>query len=152
MELAIRDIRSSDEPAWRPLWDGYLRFYETELSRATTDATWRRLLDPAIAMSGIVAERGETLVGFAHCVFHPYTWGEADACYLEDLFVDPQARGSGAGRRLVETVIERARTAGCGRVYWHTHTDNRTARALYDSFTPADEFVRYVVPLSPPEV
>jgi GNAT superfamily N-acetyltransferase len=147
MELAIRDIRSSDERAWRPLWDGYLRFYETELASAATDATWRRLLDPSIAMSGIVAERGDALVGFAHCVFHPYTWGEADACYLEDLFVDPEARGSGAGRRLVDTVIERARAAGCGRVYWHTHRDNRTARALYDSFTPADDFVRYVVPL-----
>jgi len=63
MKLAIRDIRISDERAWRPLWDGYLQFYETELAKATTDATWRRLLDPAIAMSGIVAERGETLVG-----------------------------------------------------------------------------------------
>ena len=147
MELAIRDIRSSDERAWRPLWDGYLRFYEIEVASVATDATWRRLLDPSIAISGIVAERGGAIVGFAHCVFHPYTWGEADACYLEDLFVDPQARGSGAGRRLVEAVIERARAAGCGRVYWHTHVDNRTARALYDSFTLADDFVRYVVPL-----
>ena len=149
MEVAIREIRSSDKQPWRALWDGYLRFYETELADETTAATWRRLLDPDTQMTGLVAERGDVIVGFAHCVFHPYTWGEGDACYLEDLFVDPEVRGTGAGRRLLEVVVERARAAGCGRVYWHTHRDNERARALYDSFTSADDFVRYVVPLAP---
>lgn len=147
MELTIRDLRNSDEAAWRPLWDGYLDFYETDLAEETTAATWRRLLDPATPMSGLVAERGGALVGLVHCVFHPYTWGDGDACYLEDLFVDPAVRGSGAGRRLIETVVERARAAGCGRVYWHTHMNNERARKLYDSFALADDFVRYVVPL-----
>lgn len=147
MDLTIRDIESSDEPRWRALWDGYLRFYETEIPETTTAATWRRLLDPASPMSGLVAERGDALVGLTHCVFHPYTWGEANACYLEDLFVDPEVRGSGAGRGLMEAVVERARAAGCGRVYWHTHVNNEQARRLYDSFSLADDFVRYVVPL-----
>ena len=147
MDLTIRDIKSTDEPRWRTLWDGYLRFYETDLAETTTAATWRRLLDPASPMRGLVAERGDALVGFTHCVFHPYTWGEEDACYLEDLFVDPEVRGSGAGRRLMDAVVERARAAGCGRVYWHTHVDNERARTLYDSFSLADDFVRYVVPL-----
>ena len=148
MDLTIRDIESPDESRWRALWDGYLRFYETELAEETTAATWRRLLDAGSPMRGLVAERGEALVGFAHCVLHPYTWGEGDACYLEDLFVDPDVRGTGAGRALIESVVERARAAGCGRIYWHTHTDNERARALYDMFSSADEFVRYVMPLT----
>ena len=147
MELVIREIRSSDEQSWRVLWDGYLRFYDTDLEESTTETTWRRLLDAEAPVRGLVAERGDALVGFVHCVFHPYTWGEGDACYLEDLFVDPDVRGSGAGRRLIEAVVERARVGGCGRVYWHTHVANRTARGLYDSFSQADDFVRYVVPL-----
>lgn len=147
MDVTIRALASSDEAQWLPLWDGYLRFYEVDPATVATASTWRRLLDAETPMSGLVAERGGALVGFAHCVFHPFTWGEAQACYLEDLFVDPDARGSGAGRRLMDAVIDRARANGCGRVYWHTHRDNAAARSLYDSFTSPDDFVRYVVPL-----
>ena len=71
--------------------------------------------------------------------------GDRQTCYLEDLFVSPEARGSGAGRALIEAVLERARAHGWDKVYWHTREDNARARALYDSFTGADDFVRYVV-------
>ena len=84
--------------------------------------------------------------GFVNYVLHPSTWGTADTCYLEDLFVSPEARGSGAGRALIEAVLERAKAYGWDKVYWHTRADNARARALYDSFAPADDFVRYVVP------
>jgi ribosomal protein S18 acetylase RimI-like enzyme len=60
--------------------------------------------------------------------------------------VSPAARGGGAGRALIEAVVERARSNGWNKVYWHTRADNERARALYDSFTQADDFVRYVVP------
>ena len=36
-----------DEDAWLPLWRGYLDFYETSVSDEVTDATWRRIVDPA---------------------------------------------------------------------------------------------------------
>ena len=59
--------------------------------------------------------------------------------------MSPSARGSGAGRALIEAVVQRARSRGLEKVYWHTRRDNARARALYDSFTEADDFVRYVV-------
>ena len=85
------------------------------------------------------------MVGFVNCVLHPSTWGAADTCYLEDLFVSPAVRGSGAGRALIEAVVERARSRGLEKVYWHTRRDNARARALYDSLAEVDDFVRYVV-------
>mgnify|MGYP001977922325 CR=1 FL=1 len=42
-------------------------------------------------------------------------------CYLHDLFTDPDLRGQGIGKALIEEVYERAREAGSPRVYWHTH-------------------------------
>ena len=110
-----------------------------------TAATWRRLLDPQEPVEGLVAERDDEVVGFVNYVIHPSTWAVADSCYLEDLFVAPSARDAGAGRALIEAVLERARSAGWDNVYWHTREGNTRARALYDSFTKADDFVRYVV-------
>jgi len=145
-ELTVRPVSAGDERAWRELWDGYCAFYEADVPPDVTDATWRRLLDLGEAIEGLVAARDGEVVGFVNCVLHPSTWGTADTCYLEDLFVSPHARGSGAGRALIEAVLERARERGWDKVYWHTRADNARARALYDSFTHADDFARYVVP------
>ena len=145
-EITVRPVSAADEEAWRALWAGYCAFYETDVPPDVTDTTWRRLLDPAMAMEGLVAERAGQVVGFVNCVFHPSTWSAAETCYLEDLFVSPDARGTGAGRALIEAVLARATERGWRNVYWHTRRDNARARALYDSFTPADDFVRYVVP------
>ena len=143
--LEVRTVRADDERAWRALWDGYCSFYETEVPSEVTAATWRRLLEPGEPMEGLVAEDAGEVVGFVNYVLHPSTWGMGDTCYLEDLFVSPAARGSGAGRALIEAVLEAARSRGWDKVYWHTREDNARARGLYDSFAPADDFVRYVV-------
>jgi len=142
--IEVREASAGDESAWRELWDGYCAFYETVVPPEVTAATWRRLLEPGQPMESLVAERGGEVVGFVNYVLHPSTWATAETCYLEDLFVSPAVRGSGAGRALIEAVLERARSAGWDKVYWHTREDNARARALYDSLAKADDFVRYV--------
>ena len=146
--IEVRAPRAGDELAWRALWDRYCEFYETTVPAAVTSETWRRLLDPEEPVGGLVAEHGGSVVGFLNYVVHRRTWSVADVCYLEDLFVSEAARGGGAGRGLIEALLARARSSGWAKVYWHTHRDNARARALYDSFVAADEFVRYVVPTS----
>jgi len=96
-------------------------------------------------MAGLVALDEGSLAGFVNYVVHPSTWAQADSCYLEDLFVSPAARGRGAGRALIEALLELGRAHGWSKVYWHTRSDNEQARALYDTFAKADDFVRYVV-------
>ena len=75
------------------------------------------------------------------------TWTGRHGIYLEDLFVSSDARGSGAGRALIEDLIAQGREAGWRKVYWQTRADNAVARRLYDSFATADGFVRYTVEL-----
>ena len=144
--LEVRALSAADEQVWRELWDGYCAFYETNVPPQVTAATWQRLLDPEERVDGLVAEQDGRVVGFVNYVLHPTTWGTGEACYLEDLFVSPAARGGGAGRALIEAVLERATSYGWDKVYWHTRANNERARALYDSFARADDFVRYVVP------
>jgi GNAT superfamily N-acetyltransferase len=145
----VRDIQAADRRAWRELWRGYCDFYEVSVPDATTEATWRRILDPGSAIFALVAVDAATneVAGFANYVVHPYTWSEQPACYLEDLFVRPEVRGGGAGGALIRRLIDRARENTWARVYWMTREDNAVARRLYDRFCERDDFVRYVVDL-----
>lgn len=143
----IRSILPADLAAWRALWRGYCDFYEATVPEAVTQRTWKRILDPDSGVMCIVAEVEGKVVGFAHCVVHENTWETQPVCYLEDLFVDPAVRGEGVGRALLEWLRNSMRAEGWARLYWMTRRDNATARALYDRFAQADDFVRYVIRL-----
>jgi GNAT superfamily N-acetyltransferase len=149
--LRTRPVAPTDLDAWLPLWDGYNAFYgrsgPTALPRSITDTTWARFFDPYEPVHALVAEQGSRLVGLAHFLLHRSTTAVAPSCYLQDLFTDGAARGTGVGRALIEAVTDRARTAGAGRLYWHTREDNRTARQLYDRVAELTGFVVYSRPL-----
>jgi GNAT superfamily N-acetyltransferase len=68
-------------------------------------------------------------------------------CYLEDLFVNPEVRGAGLGRALIDEVKKIAIDAGSQRLYWNTDRTNETARKLYDSYGPESGKVQYRFPL-----
>jgi ribosomal protein S18 acetylase RimI-like enzyme len=60
-------------------------------------------------------------------------WFGTEDCWLEDLYVRPEARGSGLGRALTEDVLDRGRERGCGRVELDVNSENPAALALYRS-------------------
>lgn len=151
-ELIIRAPSPADAPAWRKLWDGYNRFYRAQVPEAATAHTWSQLCADAGAESrqklhGLVAERNGQLCGLVHFLFHASSWSLAPSCYLEDLFVDPSQRGSGAGAALIEAVADAARAQGAGKLYWHTQEYNAPARSLYDTLAERSSFIVYTKPL-----
>jgi GNAT superfamily N-acetyltransferase len=144
-QTLIRPALPADEAAWRKLWKGYCDFYGTTLGDAVTSRTWGRILDPDSGVLCIVAEVDGQVYGFANCVVHENTWETQAICYLEDLFVRPGARGHGIGTALLEWLRNAMRAEGWARLYWMTKADNAQARRLYDRFSTADDFVRYVI-------
>ncbi|MCT8328482.1 GNAT family N-acetyltransferase [Albidovulum sediminis] len=144
MTLTIRPLRPEVEPEWRRLWTAYLAFYETAVSEEVYRTTFARLLDPARPeQKALVAEADGRLVGLVHYIFHPHNWRVEDVCYLQDLYVDPEVRGTGAGRALIEAVYEAADRNGTPAVYWLTQDFNTTARQLYDQIAKVSPFIRY---------
>jgi len=100
-------------------------------------------LGPYEPVHGLVAECAGELVGLTHYIFHRSTTMIGPTCHLQDLFTREVARGKGVGRMLVAGVCERAGHAGAGRVYWHTHETNATARRLYDDVALRSGFIVY---------
>lgn len=146
MVIDIRALHSQDKSQWLQLWEGYTSFYGSPQPDDVTEYTWQRLLDSASPVIGRVAVVDSRVVGFAIGVLHEGTWVKTPVCYLEDLFVDPQMRGRGVARALVQALYSEGKAKGWSRLYWHTRADN-PARRLYDEFTPADDYVRYRVML-----
>jgi GNAT superfamily N-acetyltransferase len=72
-------------------------------------------------------------VGLAQLRFRLSAWTGVEDCWLEDVFVREEARGTGVGRALVEATLEQARARGCRRIELDVQEDNTGARALYDS-------------------
>ena len=140
--ISLRDPLPADETAWRNLWAGYNAFYQTAVPEAVTARTWQRMLDPSSPIFARLAVADDCVAGFSIYVLHEGTWVIAPICYLEDLFVAPEWRGQGIGRMLIADLVERAKTKGWSRLYWHTRESN-PARRLYDEFAKADDFVRY---------
>lgn len=146
MTIKVRELRPEDYAQWRLLWDGYVSFYNHHLDASVTKCTWERALNPDSALLCRVAETEGKTIGFALCVLHEGTWTTAPICYLEDLYVDADARGMGAGKALLDALQYEGKREGWSMLYWMTRQEN-PARRLYDRYAGVDDFVRYRVQL-----
>ncbi len=143
-EVTVRPLRPQDEAQWRALWTAYLEFYHTSVPEEVYQTLFERLLgDAQQDFHCFVAEQNGRLVGLTHYVFHPHAWKIEPVCYLQDLFADPDVRGLGIGRKLIEAVYQAADNAGAPSVYWLTQDNNTVARQLYDRIGQLTPFLRY---------
>lgn len=140
----VRPLRASDRDQWAALWRRYLDFYETTVPAEVYETTFARMLsgDPH-SFCGLVAERGDRLVGLTHYLVHAHGWKIEPVCYLQDLYALPEARGTGVGRALIEAVYAAADAQGAPGVYWLTQEFNHTARRLYDRIGQVTPFIKY---------
>jgi ribosomal protein S18 acetylase RimI-like enzyme len=117
-----------------PLMRGYCDFYEVDPSDAHLLAMSRALLaDPEREGVQLLArDEGGNAVGFA-TIF--WTWSTSSAARIgtmNDLYVDPAARGSGAAEALIRACVDEVRQRGGVRLEWQTALDNHRAQAVYD--------------------
>ena len=131
------------------MWAANCAHFGASVSVVQDRELWHRIMDPGHPVKALMARRRGAAegMGFANYVLHPHTFSERLVCYLEDLWVEPSARGAGVGRALIDALVERGRTGGWRRIYWHVDAGNVAARALYDRIAPATGYVRYDIAL-----
>jgi ribosomal protein S18 acetylase RimI-like enzyme len=81
----------------------------------------------------LLAATGDEAQAVAQVRYRWGVWWDAEDCWLEDLYVRDDARGTGLGRALTEAVMERAAARGCRRVELDVNTENTPALRLYQS-------------------
>ncbi len=142
--LHIRSLQAEDEAEWRRLWTLYLDYYESTVPEEVYTTTFSRLLTgESNEFAGLIALLDGKPIGLTHYLFHRHCWKVENVCYLQDLVVDKEQRGTGVGRALIEEVYTKADEANCPSVYWMTQEFNEVGRRLYDRVGHSTQFIKY---------
>ncbi|MGY1617503.1 GNAT family N-acetyltransferase [Geodermatophilus sp. SYSU D00691] len=131
--MTVRPIRPDDVPAVvglvRELADYEKALHEVRLTEEQLTAS---LFGERPALFGHVAEVDGAVVGTALWFLNFSTWRGTHGIYLEDLYVQPQHRGTGLGKELLRTLAETCVQRGYDRLEW----------AVLDWNTPSIDFYR----------
>lgn len=76
---------------------------------------------------------GDPPFGLAQLRFLPSMWSDGFEVYLEELYIAPDRRGEGLGRKLLDAALELSRERGATHLQLNTSADDTAAIALYES-------------------
>ncbi|HEU4959200.1 MAG TPA: GNAT family N-acetyltransferase [Sphingomonas sp.] len=131
MTLSIRPATRADVPTILGFVRDLAAFERAPDAVEATEAMLENALFAERAAEAVIAERGGAAVGFA-LFFHNFsTWTGRKGLYLEDLYVAPEARGSGVGTALLRHLARLAVERGCGRFEWAVLDWNQPAIDFY---------------------
>jgi GNAT superfamily N-acetyltransferase len=132
--MTIELVSEEDLPDLLPLMRGYSNFYKVEPSdEALLDMSRALIADPQLEGLQLIARDDDrTAIGFA-TIF--WTWSTSSAARIgtmNDLYVHPEGRGTGAADALIRACVDRCRARGAIRLEWQTALDNHRAQAVYE--------------------
>ncbi len=146
----MRPLQSGDHDRWRELYAGYAAFYELTQTDEQAERTWAWLIDPAHELEGLVAQGADGhVVGLAHVRAFARPSTATVGGYLDDLYVDPVARGTGAADALLDALAQHAKQRSWSVLRWITADDNHRARSKYDQHATRTQWITYDMPPGP---
>ncbi len=146
--MTIRALEPSDRAEWERLFADYATFYKTSVLEGGFDRVWDWIFDPENDFwCDLLCDDEGSPYGFTQYQLMHRSLGGSMVCYLSDLYVEPDRRGTGGGRALIEHVIEFAKGRNVPNVRWLTQDFNYAGRRLYDQFAPKTDFILYSVPV-----
>jgi ribosomal protein S18 acetylase RimI-like enzyme len=133
-EIRIELVGEADLEELLPLMRAYCDFYEVAPSDEALLRMSRALIaDPEREGLQLVARGADgAMLGFATLFWSWTTLSAERLGVMNDLFVDPGARGSGAADALILACSERAAARGVPTIEWQTAKDNLRAQAVYE--------------------
>jgi GNAT superfamily N-acetyltransferase len=151
--VGITVVGPADLPELLPLLRAYCDFYEVAPGDAALLELSRALLaDPRREGLQLLArDEAGRAVGFATLFWTWQTLSAARVGVMNDLYVAPEARGTGVAGALIDACLERCREHGATELIWQTARDNARAQALYDRIggTRDDRWLDYSLPVEP---
>ncbi len=136
MPVTVAPARTEEELiALLPLIADYQRFYGVEQPDDDHNRQFfRRFLADGGAGMLLIARDDDTkqIAGHACLYWSQSSISARDVVLMNDLYVKPEHRGTGAGRALIDAAAQVARDRGAAHLEWQTAPDNVTAQRLYD--------------------
>jgi GNAT superfamily N-acetyltransferase len=131
---AVSTVGEADLGELLPLLRGYADFYEVSPSdEALLELSCALIADPEREGMQFLARDGEgRAIGFATVYWLWSTTSATRIGLMNDLFVAPAGRGSGAAEALIERCRAACRERGASKLTWQTAKDNARAQAVYD--------------------
>jgi GNAT superfamily N-acetyltransferase len=130
--LVIRAGTARDVPTILALIRGLAEYERLAHQMEATPARVRAHgFGPRRYFQTLICRRGGRPIGFALYFFTYSTFLARPSLYLEDLFVLPEERGTGAGKALLRALARIAVRRGCGRMEWAVLDWNRPAIRFY---------------------
>ena len=147
MKLVVRPARPEDVPAVVSMVHELAEYERAPEQCHLTEAQLHAGLfaaQPAVYVHVAELPDGE-VVGFALWFLSYSTWEGVHGIYLEDLYVKPSARGTGAGRALLTRLAELCVERGYARLEWWVLNWNERAIGFYEYIgaEPMDEWTVY---------
>jgi len=143
MTISIQDPADGDRGDWERLYHGYSEFYQVPMNERILQTVWEWIFDPEMDFHCLLARKDGAVVGLMHYRAMPSPLRGNMAGFLDDLYVDPGARGGGVVQRLFEELAGRARQRGWPVIRWITRDNNYRARAIYDRVATRTDWITY---------
>lgn len=148
--MTIREAAHDDVPALMPLFRGYFDFYECDPDDTDVEALLHEVIDApqTDAYLLVAANDAGEVVGFANNAWKWSSLRGKRIVLLDDLFVHPDARGTGAADALIQATADVARKHGAPSMIWYTAHDNLRAQAVYNRVGGiGNTYMEYELPL-----
>ena len=144
MSVSVNPVSQDDRKQWEVLYHGYAEFYQVPMNEQILDTVWDWIHDDSNPFFGLIAkdEDGRAL-GLMHCRQMPSPLRGALVGFLDDLFVDPEARGQGVVEGLYAALNQLGKQQGWPFIRWITAENNYRGRAVYDKLSAKTHWVTY---------
>ena len=146
----VRPAVAADRDQWIAMWDDFVAAKPGEAGeRGLGEVNWARCMEATCPLECLVAVDADgRLAGFVLHSLVCWTWSRLPVCYLLDIYVRPDRRGAGHGRRLLVHLADIGRAAGWYKIFWMTEHDNLAAQSLYRSVARQTDYIRFDLPLA----
>ncbi len=142
--MKVEELNVADKEQWQLLYRGYADFYQMPMNEEILESVWSWIIDSKNKFYAIGVKSSEgRLIGFMHYREMPSPLRGAIVGFLDDLYVHPDYRGTGAVQALFRELKKISKQNRWPYVRWITASDNHRARSVYDKISNTIDFVTY---------